>query len=149
MSEAQAASLAKQFEGYRNMPYRDAAGIWTIGYGSTRDENGNPVTEATPPITEAEAMQLLLRDMQRAFDDIALAVKVPLTQSEKAATADLVYNIGAGAFNGSTLLKLLNAGDYQGAAKQFLAWDMAAGKVLAGLMNRRWAEMTTFQDGAD
>ncbi len=140
-----AAALDEPFEGFSATPYLDPVGIWTIGYGSTRDGNDAPVTASTPPITQSQAVDLLMRDMQAAFADIALAVKVPLTANESAALASLIYNIGAGAFNNSTLLQLLNAGQYEAAAAQFELWDHAAGKILAGLLRRRMAEKALFE----
>jgi lysozyme len=146
-NQLEAADMVKKFESFRSKPYQDSVGIWTIGYGSTRDVNENPVTEHTPEISENDAVSLLMRDMQTAFRDIGQEVKVPLTAKEYDAISSLIYNIGAGAFNGSTLLKYLNNKDYKNAAIQFLQWDHAAGVVIAGLMVRRWAEMTTFQSG--
>ena len=68
---------------------------------------------------------------------------VPLTQNQFDALVSLTYNIGSGAFNNSTLLKL-NKGDYQGAADQFLVWNKADGKVMKGLVRRREAERALF-----
>ncbi|MDE3023013.1 MAG: lysozyme [Pseudomonadota bacterium] len=150
MSEAskqKAAALASEFEGFRNYPYQDPVGIWTIGFGSTRDANGQPITSATPPITLQTALTWLQRDMAAAFATIAAEVKVPLTDDEKAAIADLIYNIGAGNFASSTLLRMLNEKDYSGATAQFDRWDMAGGRVLAGLLRRREAETVLFEQG--
>lgn len=141
---ALAANLATQFEGFRAAPYQDSVGVWTIGYGSTHDAKGQPITAAHPPITEPTARAWLVDDMQLAFADIQREVKVPITADETAALEDFVYNLGQGAFNGSTLLKMLNARDYAGAAEQLLLWDHAGGVVLAGLLRRRHAEMNLF-----
>lgn len=67
-----------------------------------------------------------------------------LTDEEESALVDLVFNIGNGNFLHSTLLKLLNSGDYAGAAEQFSRWDKAGGRVLAGLTKRRAAEAALF-----
>lgn len=147
MSESpqqKAATLAESFEGFRNFPYQDTGGVWTIGYGSTHDADGHPITGASVPITLNTAVAWLQRDMASAFATIAADVKVPLTDDEEAALADFIYNLGAGNFAASTLLQLLNAGDFIGAAGQFARWDMAAGKVLAGLLRRRQAEAALF-----
>ncbi|KQD16250.1 lysozyme [Acinetobacter baumannii] len=69
---------------------------------------------------------------------------MPLTQNQFDALVSLAYNIGSGAFKGSTLLKLLNKGDYKGAADQFLVWNKAGGKVMKGLVRRREAERALF-----
>jgi lysozyme len=71
-------------------------------------------------------------------------VKVALTPFQEGALADFVYNLGATNFRASTLLRLLNAGDYAGAAAQFDKWDMAGGRVLSGLLRRRQAETALF-----
>ena len=141
----EAANLATQFEGFRNFPYRDPVGVWTIGYGSTRDGSGNPITANTPCIAHATALAWLQRDMAAAFDAIARDITVPLTDGEEAALADFIYNLGEGNFASSTLLRLLNARDYAGAAAQFDRWDYAGGQVLAGLLRRRQAETALFK----
>jgi lysozyme len=142
--QQKAAALAAIFEGFRNYAYQDPAGIWTQGFGATRDGNGQPITAASPPITLSTGLAWLQRDMASAFATISDEVKVPLTDDERAALADLIYNIGAGNFASSTLLRLLNAGDYAGAAAQFCRWDIAGGQVLAGLLRRRQAEAALF-----
>ena len=133
------------FEGERLAPYQDSAGVWTIGIGSTRDGNGHPVSASTPSITHAQALALLSRDMRSAIQVVERDVHVPLTVWEEEALADFVYNVGQGNFDHSTLLKKLNAGDYGGAANEFEKWDLAGGKVLAGLVRRRAAEKALFE----
>jgi lysozyme len=137
--------LAIPFEGFSSRPYRDPVGVWTIGYGSTRDASGDPVGPATEAIGTAEAKLLLTRDMHAAFEEIARDVKVPLNAFQKGALADLIYNIGLGNFRASTLLKRLNVKDYAGAASEIDRWNMAGGKVLAGLVRRRQAETDLFK----
>jgi len=143
--EASAADFAAPFEGFRAAPYRDPVGVWTIGYGSTRDAFGKPVAANTPPVTEAQARALMARDMTACAEEIARDCKVYLTDDQKVALTDFIYNLGAGAFRNSTLLKKLNAGDYAGAAAEFDNWDHAGGKVLAGLLKRREAETQLFK----
>jgi lysozyme len=142
-----AVNLVTDFEGFSAVPYQDPAGVWTIGYGSTRDADGNPVCATTPNITQAAARKLVDRDLRSAFAEVAGDVKVALTPFQEGALADFVYNLGAGNFRSSTLLRLLNAGDYAGAAAQFARWDMAGGRVLAGLLRRRQAETELFTKG--
>jgi lysozyme len=144
-----AANLATEFEGFSAVPYLDLAGIWTIGYGSTHDEHAKPIAADTPPITRETALQWLTEDMEFAFQTIADEVKVALTEGQRAALADLIYNIGSGAFNGSTLLRLLNAGQYGAAADQFTAWDHVGSVELAGLLRRRDVEKAMFQSGVE
>jgi GH24 family phage-related lysozyme (muramidase) len=130
--------LLKSFEGLRLESYLDAVGVWTIGYGTT--ENIGPGML----ITQAEAEALLKRDSAKFEAAIASLVKVALTDNQFSALVCFVYNIGAGAFGASTLLKLLNQQDYQGAADQLLLWNKGGDRVLAGLTRRRQAERALF-----
>jgi lysozyme len=146
-AEEIALNLVKQFEGFRAAPYPDPVSggePWTIGYGSTRDLQGRPVTADTPPISEVQASQLALLDMLTAFNAIASEIKVPLTEHERAAVEDFIYNVGAGNFRDSTLLRLINQNQLALAAKQFALWDHADGQVIAGLLRRRLAEEEVF-----
>ena len=142
-----AENLVEQFEGFSATPYPDPSSggyPWAIGFGSTRDAAGQPVTPDTPPVTLDQARRLVLRDLRAALATIEGAVVVPLTVDEEAALLDFTYNLGAGNLLGSTLLRLLNAGDYAGAAAQFERWDHAGGHVMAGLLRRRLAERDLF-----
>lgn len=141
----EAAKLAAPFEGFVPHPYQDSAGVWTIGYGTTRDESGIAITAETPPISNAQALVLFERDLRAALATVARDVIVPLTDEEEAALVDFVYNLGAGNFARSTLLRLLNAGNYDAAADQFDLWNRAGGRVLAGLVRRRAAERKLFE----
>jgi len=85
-----------------------------------------------------------LQDVMVCEKCVGKFVRVPLTQNEFDALVSLTYNIGCSAFAGSTLLKLLNSSDYDGAAVQILRWDKQAGKPLAGLTRRRRAEKEMF-----
>jgi lysozyme len=86
--------------------------------------------------------------MSVAEANVRAVVEIPLTQDEFIALCDLTFNIGTGNFDGSTLLRLLNAGDIDGAIAQFSVWNKAGGKVLAGLVKRRSAEAALFRLGA-
>jgi lysozyme len=141
----EAAKLAEQFEGFVPHPYQDPVGVWTIGYGSTRDLVGNPVTATTPPVTWQQANQLMERDLRDAMQSVKDNVRVPLDVLQEAALVDFVYNVGVGNLKASTLLRKLNAGDYEGAAAEFPKWNMGGGVVLAGLVKRRAAERAEFE----
>jgi lysozyme len=141
---AATAQFTANFEGFSSTPYQDSGGVWTYLFGSTRDPDGNPVSAHTPPGTRALGLQLMQRDLTAAATTIAQDVHVPLTAEEREALEDFCYNVGLGAFKGSTLLRLLNAGDLTGAADQFLLWDHAGGQVLSGLLRRRQAERAEF-----
>ena len=128
----------KAFEGLRLEAYRDAAGVLTIGYGSTRG------VRAGMTITEAEAERRLREDVDRHAEPIDALVRVPLSEHERAALASFVFNLGGAAFAQSTLLRKLNAGDRAGAADEFPRWVYAGGKKLRGLERRREAERAMF-----
>jgi lysozyme len=121
------------------------AGVWTIGYGSTRGLTGEPITAATPFVDQATALKMLSRDASGAATAVATHVEVPLGDNQVAALTSFVYNLGAGAFEGSTLLRVLNEGDYAAAAAQFTEWDHAGGHVVQGLLNRREKEAALFR----
>lgn len=130
--------LIKAFEGLRLRAYRDAVGIWTIGYGTTSGVRSGMV------ITEAEAERLLRRDVEKFERAVISAVNVSINDNQFSALVCFSYNVGAGALRESTLLRLLNRGDYNGAANQFPRWNRAGGRVLAGLTRRRNAERALF-----
>ena len=121
-------------EGYRGEAYRDATGIPTIGYGETA---GVEMGDRTTP---ERALVQLLDSTEKHADAIRQCIHVPLYQHEFDAYVSLSYNIGAGAFCRSTLVKKLNAGDYDGACEEIRRWNRAGGKVLSGLVKRREAE---------
>ncbi|NHR05723.1 lysozyme [Chromobacterium haemolyticum] len=133
-------TLVKSSEGLKLVAYKCPAGIWTNGYGHT----GPDVTPGQV-ITQAQADALLARDLERFEAGVARLVKVPLNQNQFDALVCFSFNLGLGALQGSTLLRLLNAGDYAGAAAQFPRWNKAGGKELPGLTRRRAAEQSLFQ----
>lgn len=130
--------LTEQFEGCKLDAYQDSVGVATIGYGHTRN-----VTMGMT-CTQEQAEQWLQEDIQSAADAANRLVTVELTQQEFDALVDFTFNLGAGNLQSSTLLRLLNSGDYTGAAAEFQKWDKAGGQVLAGLLRRRQAEADMF-----
>jgi lysozyme len=143
--------LIKEFEGCKLSAYQCPAGIWTIGIGSTHYGDGTPVTKNRTLPNEGAAIALLAATIgkyEKAVNDVG----VELTQNEFDACVSLAYNIGIGdkivgkgGFCNSTLVKMLKAGDDKAEiAKQFLRWDKAGGKPLAGLTRRRNAEAELF-----
>jgi GH24 family phage-related lysozyme (muramidase) len=108
-----ATAVIKRIEGFFATPYDDnggqPGGTWTIGYGTIVDRDGHPVTPKTPPVTEADAVLLLCRDMAGAARDVRLRVKVPLAMCEAAALISWTYNLGAGSLAKSTMLTRINA----------------------------------------
>lgn len=131
-------SLIKSFEGLRLKSYQDSVGVWTIGYGATRGVTAGMM------ITNEQAERMLLNDIGRFEPEIERLVKVPLSQDQWDALMSFTYNLGAQNLGSSTLLKLLNAANYNGAAEQFPRWNSAGGQVLSGLVKRRAAERVLF-----
>ena len=122
-------------EGYRENAYIPVAGdVPTIGFGTTK---GVKLGDRTNP---EKAITMAHRDIQQFEGALKQCVKVPLTQYEYDAYISLSYNIGSNAFCNSTLVRLLNAGQYADACKQILRWDKFQGKPLAGLTKRRQDE---------
>ena len=140
-----AVALIAEREGCRLRAYRCPAGVWTIGYGTTRWGNGQPVREGDGPIEQSAARRLLMNDLRWAADAVRDLVTVELTEHQQAALISFVYNVGRKAFSGSTLLLLLNGGDYRGAADQFARWNLGGGRVLPGLVTRRAEEAALFR----
>ena len=130
----------KQAEGCKLAAYKDSVGVLTIGVGHTKDVHGGM------HITEAEAMALLEDDLQDVYRCIEAYVHVPLSQGQFDSLCSFIFNLGCGAFKGSTLLNLLNKGDYEGAAAQFKRWDHAGDVKLAGLTKRRLGEAEMFSE---
>lgn len=132
-------NLIKEFEGLELKAYKDSVGVVTIGYGST-----GPHVSMGMTITKEQAEQLLKKDLERFEKGVPTLVKVPLNQNQFDALVSFSFNLGLGNLKSSTLLKKLNAKDYQGAANEILRWNRAGGKVLNGLTRRRIAERDLF-----
>lgn len=128
--------LLKRFEGCKLKAYKCPAGIWTIGFGSTRGVQEGDV------ITQEEADVLLLVEAQEYLDE-ALRLSPRLrsaTPGQQAAIASFIYNCGAGNYKKSTLKRNIDAGDFNEAKHSIKMWVKADGKVLRGLVTRRQAE---------
>ncbi|MDR3526777.1 MAG: lysozyme [Rhizomicrobium sp.] len=140
--------LIKKFEGFRAAPYKDSAGIPTIGYGTILYPTGKAVTMTDKPVTEADATGFLSYQMSLKSKAIGPMLQKPASLHQAAAMLSLTYNIGTAAFQSSTVLKMFNAGNIQAAADAFLMWDKATvdGQrvVIEGLHNRRLAEQAIF-----
>lgn len=137
--------LIKSFEGLHLKPYLDPIGIPTIGYGTIKYPNGKAVTMSDSAITDQQATEYLQHEVNMKAAAIEKMVKVKINDNEFAALTSFAYNVGTGALQGSTLLKLLNAGtDRVAVADQLLRWNKAGGKELPGLTRRRQAERSLF-----
>ena len=136
--------LIKDFEGFSSTSYLDVVNIPTIGWGNTFYEDGRKV-KLGDQISKTDALKLLEAVANRDFaDKIFPSIKVKVSQSQFDAMVSLAYNIGAGAFLKSTLLKKVNAGDFAGAGEEFLRWNKANGKEVLGLTKRREREKQLF-----
>ena len=135
-------NLIKGFEGFSPVAYRDMANIWTIGYGTIRGVKEGDTT------TKEEAEFRLRAELIEYENDVNKLICVSLNQNQFDSLVCLTYNIGGANLRKSTLLKLLNAGNYLGAADQFLVWNKArlGGKLvpIKGLAKRREAERRLF-----
>ena len=146
-------NLIKSFEGCLTkvpggfMPYICPAGVLTVGWGTTR-ENGNKIVPGKMWTVEA-VDAAFVNDMKVFEDAVKSAVKVSLKQYQFDALVSFAYNCGAGNLGKSTLLKLVNKGDFKGAAGEFKKWNKGGGKVLAGLTRRRASEALLFQSIPD
>ncbi|GAA5095477.1 lysozyme [Bartonella acomydis] len=140
-------ALMKQWEGLRLSAYKDAIGIWTIGYGHTNSA-GKPFVHKGMAITEQQAEDLLRQDLKQFEDAVEQAVQVALTDEQFAALVSFCYNVGTTAFCNSTLLKKLNAGEYEAIPTELQKWTKAGGKRLQGLVHRRAAEAGLWAKGA-
>jgi lysozyme len=141
-TSANGLAFIRDHEGCELVAYPDPGSggePWTIGVGHTGG------VKPSDTCTMAQAMQWLKEDVQEAERHVNRLVKVELSQDQFDALVSLVFNIGGGNFERSTLLKKINARNFDGAAEEFPRWNRAAGKVMAGLTKRRHAEQSLFQ----
>ena len=131
-------ALIKKFEGCELKAYQCSAGVWTIGYGHTKD-----VVEGME-ITQEQAEQMLVDELHEYESYINKYVTVALSQNQFDALVSWVYNLGPANLTASTMLKVLNSGEYEDVPAQMKRWNKAGGKVLEGLIRRREAEACLF-----
>lgn len=145
LSDAGARFIAGH-EGMVLEPYDDPAGYATVGIGHliAKRRVNDADRKQWGRLTEAQAFDLFRSDARKFIDAVAASVVVPLTQNQFDALVSFAFNVGEGAFRSSTLLKKLNAKDYQGAAAEFAKWNKAGGRVLKGLVRRRKEEAELF-----
>ena len=138
--------LLEQWEGVRLNVYKDSANLPTIGVGhlltSSERSSGKisingAIVAYTNGLTAEQADALLAQDLKPAETTVNNGVKVKLNQNQFDALVSFTFNIGGGAFTGSTLLKVLNQGEYDQVPSQLIRWDKSAGQVVPGLQNRR------------
>lgn len=132
-------AFIKRWEGVKLKAYLCPANVWTIGVGHTA-AMGDPKPVSGMKITEAEADDILRRDLRSIERDVIAAVKVHVNQRQFDTLVSFVFNVGIGAFRKSTLLKKLNANGYDEVPSELMKWTRAGGRVVQGLVNRRKAE---------
>lgn len=132
-------SLIKKFEGCELEAYQDAVGIWTIGYGHIKG-----VKEGMT-ITKQQAEEMLVHELTEYEQHVLNQVSISLDQCMFDALVSWTFNLGPTNLSSSTLLKVLNSGDYEGVPAQIKRWNKAGGKVLEGLVRRREAEALLFE----
>jgi GH24 family phage-related lysozyme (muramidase) len=145
-------SLIKEFEAKRLRAYLCQAGVPSIAWGHTRTVSARDV-KSGKTITEAEAERLLREDLTEAARSVERRVTVALNDNQFAALVSFVFNVGALAFGGSTLLKRINAGKFADVRAQLARWnkirlDDGSYEVSAGLTRRRAAEADLFERAA-
>ena len=131
-------ALIQAFEGCKLQAYQDTGGKWTVGYGHTFG-----VYQGLT-ITQNQANTFLQADAQNTASLVSKYVKATINQNQFDALVSFTFNEGIVRLAGSTLLALVNAGDFRGAAAEFAKWDIAAGSVEPGLVRRRAAERALF-----
>lgn len=131
--------LVREFEGFSAVAYRCPAGVWTIGYGHTKD------VKQGDRISVDDAIKLLVQDLNDAGEHVERLIHVPLGENQYAALCSFTLNVGPTALIESTLREKLNQGDYDAVPEQLMRWTKATvdGRkvVLPGLVRRRAAEV--------
>jgi len=131
--------LIEHFESLKLDAYQDSVGVWTIGYGHTKDVySGMKINIET-------AENFLKEDLAEAESAVKKYVKVHINQQQFDALVSWVFNLGSGNFASSTLLKRINAKEWDDVPYQIQRWNRAGGKVLKGLVRRRSAEALLWQ----
>ena len=138
-TSAEGIALIKKFEGCELEAYQCSAGVWTIGYGHTKD------VEEGDTISKDQAEEMLVEELHEYENYINEYVNVALSQNQFDALVSWVYNLGPANLKASTMLKVLNDGKYEDVPYQMKRWNKAGGKVLDGLVRRREAEALLYQ----
>lgn len=138
--------LIKKYEGFRSHAYRDAVGVWTIGYGHT-SMAGLPRATSRLKISRQQGEKILAYDVEKFSRQIRPLIQVDLTENQFSAMVSFAYNVGVGGFRKSSVLKRLNAGRFDAVPNRLSLWVKAGGKTLKGLVRRRAAEGALFLAG--
>ena len=141
-------ALIREWEGFRANAYRDATGIWTIGYGHTTAA-GPPKVSDGQVISRDEAETIFRRDVGVVAEGVRQAVTQELTDAQFSALVSFAYNVGLGNFRASSVLKVVNAGKFADVPQRLQLWIKAGGRTLPGLIKRRAAEAALFASDGD
>ena len=131
--------LVKKFEGCKLEAYQCAAGVWTIGYGSTRGVRQGDVW------AQEKADIMLIDELQEYGEHVSNMVNVPLDQSQYDALSSWCFNLGPTNLSSSSLLRVLNEKKYEEVPYQIKRWNKVSGQVNEGLIRRREAEALLFE----
>ncbi len=132
--------LIRRFEGFSAVPYLCPAGYLTVGYGHVVK---NP-DAFRQPITEDEATEILVLDVEKAEKAVLRLITVPLSDGQFDALVSFTFNLGSGALQRSTLRRKINREDHVEVPAEFLRWVWAGGRKLKGLIRRREAEAALY-----
>ncbi len=135
--------ILKKFEGWRGTAYRDPVGVRTIGYGHT-SAAGHPKVYEGMKISRKQAEAILLDDLEKTSALIMPMIKVRLNDNQYSALLSFAYNVGAGNFRKSSVLRYTNASRFSDVPSRLMLWNKAGGKILRGLTRRRVAEGALF-----
>ena len=138
----EALNLIKRFEGFSSTIYICPAGYPTIGYGHV--VLAHEREQFAAGITQAEATELLRKDVRIAERAVLRLISVPLTDGQFDALVSFTFNLGAGALQRSTLRRKVNRGEHGGVPAELMQWVWAAEKKLPGLVRRRQAEGVSY-----
>lgn len=144
-----APELIMAFEGWRPSPYDDPSGYCTVGFGHLLKKaecSSLDLSGYARPLTKREGATLLEADTRTARSAAQRLVRKELKDHEFGAISAFIFNIGKGNFAESTLLALINDGQFEAASKEFGKWVVSKGKVLPGLVARRACEAAMFRD---
>ena len=136
-------NLIKKFEGFRSSAYRDAVGVWTIGYGHT-SMAGNPKVFRGLKISRQQGEAILAKDVENFARNIRPLISVNLNDNQFSALVSFAYNVGVGGFRRSSVLQRVNAGRFDAVPNRLSLWIKAGGRSLKGLVRRRAAEGELF-----
>ena len=139
-------ALIREFEGFRGQAYHCPAGVWTIGFGHT-SRAGPPAVGPGSKMSHAEASKVLAADAEVFAQGVRESLRREITDAQFSALVSFAYNVGIGAFRSSSVLRAVNAGDFEAVPRRMGMWVKGGGRVLPGLVRRRAAEAALFMGG--